>query len=73
MAILSLGVMRFLDAKYAEADGAPVPGVLAPQTATVSGGTFSTYVQTGREGRNRFRVYDPEADVASAPVIITVG
>lgn len=42
-------------------------------TATVSGGTFATYVQTGRQGRNRFRVYDPAADVASAPVIITVG
>lgn len=42
-------------------------------SATVSGGTFSTYVQTGRRGLNRFRVYDPAADVASAPVIITVG
>lgn len=42
-------------------------------SATVSGGTFSTYIQTGREGRNWFRVYDPAADVASAPVTITVG
>lgn len=42
-------------------------------TATVSGGTFSTYIQTGRAGRNRFRVYDPAADAASAPVIVTVG
>ncbi len=53
IAILSLGVMRFLDAKYAEADGAPVPGVLAPQTATVSGGPGSLvdWSSLGTEGR----------------------
>ena len=53
MAILSLGVMRFLDATYAEADAAPVPGVLAPQTATVSGGPGSLvqWQSLGTEGR----------------------
>ncbi len=35
-------------------------------SAQVSGGTFSTWVQTGRAGRNVFRVYDASADVASS-------
>ena len=53
MAILSFGVMRFLDAKYAEADAAPIPGLLAPQTATVSGGSGSLvqWTSLGAEGR----------------------
>jgi uncharacterized membrane protein len=53
VAILSLGVMRFLDAKYADADAAPVPGLLAPATATVSGGTGSLvdWTSLGTEGR----------------------
>lgn len=42
-------------------------------TARVSGGTFSTWVQTGRSGPNRFRVYDPAADLASKPVTVVVG
>ena len=44
-----------------------------PVTATVSGGTFSTYVQTGRTGPNRFRVIDTDTDLASNEVTITVG
>jgi hypothetical protein len=44
-----------------------------PVTATVSGGTFSTYVQTGRTGPNRFRVIDTDTDLASNEVTITIG
>lgn len=44
-----------------------------PVKATVRGGIFTTWVQTGRAGENRFRVYDPAADRASAPVTVTVG
>ena len=42
-------------------------------SARVSGGTFSTWVQTGRTGPNRFRVYDASADLASEPVTVVVG
>jgi hypothetical protein len=44
-----------------------------PVTVTVSGGTFSTYVQTGRAGPNRFRVIDTDSEQASNEVTITVG
>jgi hypothetical protein len=44
-----------------------------PTKATVRGGIFTTWVITGRTGENRFRVYDPAADKASAPVTVTVG
>jgi len=44
-----------------------------PVTATVSGGTFSTYVQTGRTGPNRFRVIDTDTDQASNEVTVTIG
>ena len=44
-----------------------------PVTATVSGGTFSTYVQTGRSGPNRFRVIDTDTDLASNEVTVTIG
>ena len=44
-----------------------------PVTVTVSGGTFSTYVQTGRSGPNRFRVIDTDTDQASNEVTITIG
>jgi hypothetical protein len=44
-----------------------------PVTVTVSGGQFSTYVQTGRAGPNRFRVIDTDTDLASNEVTITVG
>ena len=44
-----------------------------PVTATVSGGTFSTYVQTGRTGPNRFRVIDTDTDLVSNEVTITIG
>lgn len=41
-------------------------------TTTVRVGTFATYVMTGRRGDNRFRVYDPQANNGSNPVVITV-
>ena len=44
-----------------------------PVTVTVSGGTFSTYVQTGRTGPNRFRVIDTDNDEPSNEVTITIG
>lgn len=36
-------------------------------------GTFETYVMTGREGENKFRVFDPETSSASNEVSVTVG
>jgi len=41
-------------------------------SATVRADRFETYVMTGRAGENRFRVYDPEADEGSNPVVVTV-
>lgn len=43
-----------------------------PVTAAVAGETFSTYVQTGRAGVQRFRVRDPDAELASNVVSVTV-
>ena len=43
-----------------------------PVSVTVSGGQFSTYVQTGRTGPNRFRVIDTDSDQVSNEVTITV-
>ncbi len=43
-----------------------------PTSVSVSVGTFATYVQTSRPGVNRFRVFDPAADLASNVVEITV-
>lgn len=42
-------------------------------SATVRVGTFETYVMTGREGVQQFRVYDPQSDTASNVVKVTVG
>jgi hypothetical protein len=44
-----------------------------PVTAAVSGGTFSTYVQTGRPGVQRFRVRDSDSGLVSNVVSVTVG
>ena len=41
--------------------------------ATVSLGTFQTYVMTGRSGDNKFRVFDPSTGKASNAVTVTVG
>ncbi|MCL8023971.1 hypothetical protein [Nocardioides bruguierae] len=44
-----------------------------PVTAVVSGGTFSTYVQTGYAGEVKFRVLDSDSDRTSNTVTVTVG
>ena len=44
-----------------------------PVSTSVSGGTFSTYVMTGRNGDNRFRVVDPASGKKSNPVKVQVG
>lgn len=43
-----------------------------PVTAAVSGGTFSTYVQTGRSGVQKFRVRDSDSGLVSNVVSVTV-
>jgi hypothetical protein len=42
-------------------------------SATVTNSTFSTYIQTGTPGPNRFRVQDTDTGVASNEVRVTVG
>lgn len=44
-----------------------------PVTASVSNETFSTYVQTGQTGVNRFRMLDTDSGDASNEVKVTVG
>lgn len=44
-----------------------------PVTVSVSAGGFSTYVQTGQTGVNRFRVFDSDRGEASNEVRITIG
>ncbi len=44
-----------------------------PVTATVTGGSFQTWIQTSRTGVSRFRVTDPAAGRASNVVRVTVG
>jgi len=44
-----------------------------PVTTSVSNQTFSTYVQTGRTGENKWRVVDTDKDVISNEVVVTVG
>ncbi len=41
--------------------------------ATVKVGTFATYIQTGRSGEMRFRMYDPQAREGSNVVLVTIG
>ncbi len=52
---------------------APFPDAGSPITATVNSGDFGTFVLTGNIGDNRFRVIDPDADVESNEVVVTVG
>jgi hypothetical protein len=59
----SLLVQRFEDGAWADF------GV----QARVNVGTFETYVMTGRQGDQRFRVFDPETKTASNDVTVTVG
>jgi hypothetical protein len=44
-----------------------------PVDATVRGGSFETWIQTSRTGKQVFRVYDAGADRASNTVTVTVG
>lgn len=44
-----------------------------PTSASVSGGTFTTYVMTGQAGVNKFRVVDAGRGKASNPVTVRVG
>ena len=44
-----------------------------PVSTSVSGGVFKTYVYSGREGANRFRVVDTGTDRASNAVRVTIG
>ena len=44
-----------------------------PVTATVRGGTFSTWIQTTRTGEAKFRVFDGTANRASNAVTVTIG
>lgn len=44
-----------------------------PVTASVSGGSFSTYVQTGQSGVNRFRMKDSDSGATSNEIKVTVG
>lgn len=41
-------------------------------SATVTNGTFSTYIQTGTPGLNRFRVIDSDTHLASNEVKVTI-
>lgn len=43
-----------------------------PVTASVSNQTFSTYVQTGQTGQNRFRVVDTDSGKASNEVKVAI-
>lgn len=47
--------------------------VAFPVTTQVSDGGFSTYVQTGRPGPNKFRVADTSQGEFSNPVTVTIG
>ncbi len=44
-----------------------------PVTATVTGGTFTTYIQTSQAGENRFRMADTDTGVTSNEVTVTIG
>lgn len=44
-----------------------------PVTVGVSGGQFSTYVETGRAGKQKWRVRDTESGKTSNAVAVTVG
>jgi len=66
--------------RYAGADGTTLQvqrdegrWVDFPTSATVRGGAFATYVETGRSGENRFRVIDESTGRASKAVSVSVG
>jgi len=44
-----------------------------PVSASVTGGSFTTYIYTGHTGLNRFRVLDQASGKKSNPVKVTIG
>lgn len=60
---VELQVQRFQDGSWQDF-GVGVP---------VRFGTYATYIQTGRSGEQRFRVYDPAAKQGSNVVLVTIG
>ncbi|MEI2714019.1 MAG: hypothetical protein V9G04_12205 [Nocardioides sp.] len=44
-----------------------------PVTANVSGGKFSTYIQTGQTGENKFRMTDKSNETSSNEITVTIG
>jgi hypothetical protein len=44
-----------------------------PVTATVRGGSFSTWIETSRTGESQFRVFDPSLERGSNVVRVTIG
>jgi hypothetical protein len=58
-----LQVERFADGDWIE----------FPVTAPVRDETFTTYVQTGQLGENKFRVRDSDTDQVSNEITVTVG
>lgn len=58
-----LQVQRFADGQWVD----------FPVTASVGNETFSTYIQTGQLGENRFRVVDTSTGLASNEVTVTIG
>ena len=61
---VTLAVQRYEDGSWQSFGGVQ---------ATVRVGTFATYVQTGRTGENRFRVFDPSTGKGSNVVLVTIG
>ena len=60
---MSLLIQRFEDGEWVDF------GV----QVQVQVGTFETYVMTGREGPNKFRLLDPESGSTSNEVTVTIG
>jgi hypothetical protein len=44
-----------------------------PVTASVSSGTFTTYIQTSQPGPNRFRMADTDSGATSNEVVVRIG
>ena len=42
-------------------------------STTVRVGTYATYVQTGRAGEQRLRMFDPQTRKGSNVVLVTIG
>ena len=60
---VTLAVQRFENGQWDDFAGV---------STTVRVGTFETYVMTGRDGVQKFRVYDPSGQTASNAVSVTI-